>query len=256
VAWFKYQATVNELTTLAKQRDDLVSRLEAARRNAEKRANAGRVTQMYAALRQSWQERSNTAAHLLSLLIGDKSSDNGAFKEWVYKEHIIPVIESQMNTFLEPLDNIRIRISHNAKSFMFMVRDRNHEATYHSSSGYQQFLVNLAIRQALANINSKGNNLKHMIIDEGFGACDANNILKARDMLNRLVVCGGFRSIILVSHLEALRDAIEIKIPVERVGVFASLKYGAPYPQPRMVTAEGEELPGKPTRGRARKNAA
>jgi DNA repair exonuclease SbcCD ATPase subunit len=92
------------------------------------------------------------------------------------------------------------------------------------------------MRQALANIGGAGNNIKHMFIDEGFTACDSVNIEKAHDMMKKLVELGGFRSILIVSHLDVIQESIPLKIKVQRDGSFSKLCFGLKRQAPRQAT--------------------
>jgi DNA repair exonuclease SbcCD ATPase subunit len=69
-----------------------------------------------------------------------------------------------------------------------------------------------------------------MFIDEGFTACDTENIEKAYDILQLLCAQGHYKSILLVSHLDSIKDVISLKIPLERKDSFSKLHYGEPYP--------------------------
>jgi ABC-type nitrate/sulfonate/bicarbonate transport system ATPase subunit len=58
--------------------------------------------------------------------------------------------------------------------------------------------------------------VKHLFIDEGFLACDAENKKKIQDIINTMMHVGGYRSILLISHDEAIRSAAETIINVCR----------------------------------------
>jgi len=119
---------------------------------------------------------------------------------------------------------------------MYYVQDRGNETSFAASSGYQQFVIGLAMRQALAIIGGSGNNLQHMIIDEGFTACDQRNLEKANDVLKLLIQRGQYKSILIVSHLESIKDVVPLKINIERKDAFSYLRYGTPYPSYKQIS--------------------
>jgi DNA repair exonuclease SbcCD ATPase subunit len=153
------------------------------------------------------------------------------YKEWVYENRVLPILEHHVNRFLSQIGiELVFHIRYKAKSLEFQVKDRGNETSFASSSGFQQFVIGLGMRQALAQIGGSGNNIQHMFIDEGFTACDTENIEKAYDILQLLCAQGHYKSILLVSHLDSIKDVISLKIPLERKDAFSKLHYGEPYP--------------------------
>ena len=181
--------------------------------------------------------------------IGDKTSDEG-YKEWIYKNHVIPLIEKEINRFLSLIDTIRLKITYTDKSFQYMVIDRGNMPTLAMCSGYQRFIVSIALRLAFACIGATGQNIRHFFIDEGFVACDAFNLEKVQGMLRKMLEYGGYENIILMSHLEAIREAADLNINIERDGMFSQIQWGTPYPQMTKITENLEQVK---SRGRPKK---
>ena len=221
VAWHLYQ----EAKAHAYELHETMANL----RNAVALDDNMRLLTIYKTLTRDWCATRDLLGELQLRLADKRGAVQNAgnnFKDWVYSTYIIPLLEKHINSFLSCVDDIRVRIQYHAKGLRFFVLDRGNETAYAASSGYQQFIVGLGMRQALANIGGAGNNMKHMFIDEGFTACDAQNIQKAYEILQRLIEMGGFKSILIVSHLDSIKDVIPVKINVQRNGAFSRLRFG------------------------------
>ena len=94
------------------------------------------------------------------------------------------------------------------------------------ASGYQKFIIGLALRIAFAKIGAIGQNLKHLFIDEGFVACDMYNLDKIHNILQSIYKYGGYESIMLMSHLETIRSSADISINIQNNGTFSHICFG------------------------------
>jgi len=229
VAWYELQDVRSSLQSLDTRKTLLIKALGDGERTADRRASQGRMLGMLRALLTNWSERRDILSKTVARLVGDRVASQDTFKEWVYEKHIIPLIEKHVNAFLLSLDNIRLRVGYTHKSLQFFVQDRGNETTFAASSGYQQFIIGLAMRQALGNIGGTGR-LQTVIIDEGFTACDATNIEKTHDILKRMIELGDFKSVIVVSHLDTIKEGISNKVNIVRDGSISTLQYGSAYP--------------------------
>jgi exonuclease SbcC len=59
-----------------------------------------------------------------------------------------------------------------------------------------------------------GARLQTLVIDEGFGSQDAQGVQRLIETIN--VIRPGFAKILLISHLEELKDAFPTRIEVEK----------------------------------------
>lgn len=146
---------------------------------------------------------------------GDEGA--GGFKEWLYKSRVAPFLEKEVNAFVSEVDNFRMRVGvRKADELTFKIEDRNACPSLDHASGYQKFVLGLAMRIALGRIGASGHNIKHFFLDEGFTACDSGNMKKSRYILEALMRLGDYQSIILVSHLDLVREIADINVQVER----------------------------------------
>jgi len=249
IAWYNYQALKDTLTSWNARLFQICGIIDQCGRDASRYDNQERTMATLNQLWTEWSRRRDILAKLDERLVGERGKGAGAagtdtFKEWVYVSYVLPMIERRVNRFLMDIDDIRLSITYRSKNLLYSVIDRGNETSFAASSGYQQFVIGLAMRQALAAVGGAGNNLQHMFIDEGFTACDAHNIEKAHDVLRLLISMGKYKSILLVTHLESIKEAIPLKINIVREKAFSKLCYGPEYP---VFDA------GMPRRGRPRR---
>ena len=87
---------------------------------------------------------------------------------------------------------------------------------YEMFSGGEAFRVNFAIRLALSEVlaQRKGARLQMLVIDEGFGSQDAQGRQRLIQAIN--TVKADFAKILVITHLEELKDAFPTRIEVEK----------------------------------------
>jgi exonuclease SbcC len=83
-------------------------------------------------------------------------------------------------------------------------------------SGGEAFRVNFAIRLALSEVlaQRKGARLQTLVIDEGFGSQDAQGRQRLIEAIN--LVKNDFAKILVITHLEELKDAFPTRIEIEK----------------------------------------
>ena len=88
-------------------------------------------------------------------------------------------------------------------------------------SGMEKMMSALAIRVALTNVSelSKSN---IFMIDEGFGALDAGNVEACSRFLESLKKW--FRSIIIISHVDAIKDSVDNVLEISKDGKDAFIR--------------------------------
>lgn len=149
---------------------------------------------------------------------GDKEADpSSGFRGFIYRTQVVPLIEDRINQFLQDMDgDLKVVITFDGDGLNYHIEHAGHRVSLSHGSGYQKFIIGLAMRASLARIGAVGQNIKHLFIDEGFVALDSDNITKVRDILESMMDTGGFRSVILMSHLDSIREIADMKIDIER----------------------------------------
>ena len=87
---------------------------------------------------------------------------------------------------------------------------------YEMFSGGEAFRINFAIRIALSKLLARraGAPLPTLIIDEGFGTQDSVGIERIKEAINSIQE--DFDKIIVITHIEELRDAFPTRINVTK----------------------------------------
>jgi DNA repair protein SbcC/Rad50 len=87
---------------------------------------------------------------------------------------------------------------------------------YELFSGGEAFRVNFAIRLALSRVLAQraGARLRTLVIDEGFGSQDALGRQRLIEAIN--MVKPDFAKILVITHLEELKEAFPSRIEVEK----------------------------------------
>jgi DNA repair exonuclease SbcCD ATPase subunit len=127
---------------------------------------------------------------------------------------VIPAIESEINNILTQIVEFTITLEVDGKNIVGKL-NYDHERIWplENSSGMERFISSLAIRVALLNASNlpKPN---YMIIDEGLGVLDAENMSSMGTMMG--ILKAQFDFIILISHLDTARDMVDKVIEIKR----------------------------------------
>ena len=128
-----------------------------------------------------------------------------------------------------------------------MIHDRGNLPTLDMSSGYQKFIIAIALRLALSRIGAVGQNIRHLYMDEGFTACDSFNLEKSNLILRNIMSYGNYHSIVIMSHLDIIRDIADTRINITRGtnDLFSEIKWGTNYPKLIKNKVEGKEVKKK-----------
>lgn len=142
-------------------------------------------------------------------------------------EQALPTIEMRANELLERLSGGEMSISFetqrelktrdNLKETLdIQIRDRVGVRDYEMFSGGEAFRVNFAIRLALSEMLAQraGARLQTLVIDEGFGSQDEVGRQRLLEAIN--LVKADFAKILVITHIDALKDAFPARIEVEK----------------------------------------
>jgi len=144
-------------------------------------------------------------------------------------EQSIPEIETQANNILERLSYDEMSVNFETErayadnrredkrqTLDIIVRDSAGTRPYELYSGGEAFRVNFAIRLALSRMLAKrsGARLQTLVIDEGFGSQDSEGRQRLVEAIN--LVSSDFEKILVITHLEELKDAFPSRIEVTK----------------------------------------
>lgn len=145
-------------------------------------------------------------------------------------ETVVPRLEEEANNLLGRMtDNrthLRLETQRERRSgrgdpietLEIQVMDDLGPRSYEMYSGGEAFRVNLALRIALSKVLAQrmGAPMPTLFIDEGFGTQDAVGRERILDVIG--AVQDDFDKIIVITHLEDLKDAFPVRIEVEKDG--------------------------------------
>ena len=141
----------------------------------------------------------------------------GGYRKWIYTTHIAPLIQSRMNRVLRMIcDNLLFESEwlDAIDSLSWFIRDGTSRVVLEKSSGFQRFIVGIAMRMALRDIGFCRIQHSDLFIDEGFTACDTDHLEKVPSFLKGLLHF--YKSIYLVTHLEDLKACSPHHIYIDR----------------------------------------
>jgi len=87
---------------------------------------------------------------------------------------------------------------------------------YETFSGGEAFRANFALRIALAQLLTERNGvrIKTLVIDEGFGTQDAQGVESLVQSIQ--AIQDDFEKILVITHLDRLKEAFPVRIEVEK----------------------------------------
>ena len=91
------------------------------------------------------------------------------------------------------------------------------ERSVNTLSGGESFLVSLALALGLSSLAANTLQVSTLFIDEGFGTLSAECLNTVMEALENLHQMGG-KKVGIISHVEALRERIPVKIQLTRQG--------------------------------------
>ncbi len=144
-------------------------------------------------------------------------------------EQALPEIEAQANDVLDRLSagNMSVRFAtqkdykdksreEKKETLDILISDAVGTREYELFSGGEAFRVNFAIRLALSRVLAQraGARLQTLVIDEGFGSQDSQGRQRLIEAIN--LVQDDFAKVIVITHLEELKEAFTARIQVEK----------------------------------------
>jgi exonuclease SbcC len=144
-------------------------------------------------------------------------------------EQALPEIEARANDILDRLSDgvMTVRFITQAaykekkredfkETLDIQISDGAGTREYELYSGGEAFRVNFAVRLALSEIlaHRAGARLQTLVIDEGFGSQDAHGRQRLVEAIN--LVRKDFAKILVITHIDELKDAFPARIEVEK----------------------------------------
>jgi exonuclease SbcC len=144
-------------------------------------------------------------------------------------EAAIPEIEDGANALLSRITAGRMHVrfdtqretvkGETVETLDIRIADELGTRPYENFSGGEQFRVNFAVRIALSKLLARraGAQLQTLVMDEGFGQLDASGRERLVEALN--AIQHDFARILVITHVEELRDAFPARIEVTKTSL-------------------------------------
>jgi len=141
-------------------------------------------------------------------------------------DSVLPEIEDEANRLLSRMTNGRMSVALStqratqkgtvAETLDVTISDELGTRAYELFSGGEAFRINLALRIALSKLlaHRAGAQIPTLIVDEGFGTQDAAGRERLIEAMN--AVSSDFECMIVITHLDELKDQFEQQIHVEK----------------------------------------
>lgn len=129
----------------------------------------------------------------------------------------LPAINAELAKLLGGLVDFTITFETEAGSNVMdvYIEDGHSRRILELGSGMEKMLASIAIRVALVNLSSLPKS-DLLVIDEGFNALDEEHVGKCLELLQALK--GYFKSILVISHMQRVKEAADTIIEVVTVG--------------------------------------
>jgi len=227
-----YEALRPQLETVPRVQQSVQ---EARQREASARQRVGAMQQQLHAL--DTQERRLVQLREQHLAVGQRSARLKELREAfgvngipaMIIEHTLPIFELEANRLLEQLSDgkmhVRFETQRETKggnlreTLDILISDEKGSRPYENYSGGEQFRVNFAIRVALARLLAQraGVRPRTLFVDEGFGSLDDDGRQRLVEAIK--AVQEDFDLILVITHIEELRDAFPVRIQVSKTEV-------------------------------------
>lgn len=231
-----YEAARQEIAGLQESVEEARRREEELRRRRtdEKRANEQvvRAQQALSALENARQRKSALEARRAELVerqsiyteLRDAFGKNGVPAMII--EAAIPELEEAANHLLSRMTSGRMHVRLDtqrekrtggvAETLDILISDELGTRSYEAYSGGEAFRVNFAIRVALSQMLARraGAQLRTLFMDEGFGTQDEEGRQRLVEAIT--AVQDTFDLLLVITHVEELRDAFPVQIEVQK----------------------------------------
>jgi hypothetical protein len=143
-------------------------------------------------------------------------------------------IEKRCNDFLKEITDFAISISYGDEIHINVRSANGTEVSAEQSSGYQKFILDIVMRQAMCTL-MMSSHPRILFIDEGFGSADEDNfrIICAKVLP---ALAKSFEKVIIISHIMGIHDHTGANCPIGIINGHSRIQFGSVYPGGRDMT--------------------
>jgi DNA repair exonuclease SbcCD ATPase subunit len=125
----------------------------------------------------------------------------------------IPAVEKEINNVLENMNaGFHIELEMKDKMIDAFICYGEDKWNLELSSGMERFVSSLAIRIGLINVSTLPRP-NFIIVDEGFGALDSDNVANMEGAFQYLK--NQFDFVMIITHLDTIKDYMDVLVPIE-----------------------------------------
>lgn len=132
----------------------------------------------------------------------------------------VPEIEREVNSILTQVVDYTVELETDGKNVIPYIVYEQRKWPIEMSCGFERFVASIAIRVALTNISNLPKTTC-LMIDEGFGSLDGDNLPSMHTLFSYLK--SNFDFILVVSHVDAMKDAVDKQIEIKKEGNFSKV---------------------------------
>ena len=133
---------------------------------------------------------------------------------------VVPQLESEVNNILTQIVEFTMDIETDGKNVNAYIKYEDKKWPLELCSGMEKFIAALALRVSLINISNLPRP-NFMVVDEGFGALDADNMATMHALFDFLKT--NFDFIIVISHLDVMRDMVDKQLEIKKENGFSKI---------------------------------
>jgi len=129
----------------------------------------------------------------------------------------LPAINNELQKLLMSIQefNVSLDLDLSSNSMDVFIEDASGKREIELASGAEKMITSLALRVALLNLSSLPKP-DILIIDEGFGSLDDDNLQKCMEFLD--VLKAYFKSVIIITHVSPLKEVTDQLVEIVRDG--------------------------------------
>lgn len=164
------------------------------------------------------QNNINHSIHIFKTILDNY--DN--FQKWIYNTHVLPNIIKNVNNIItnSTIHPFTINAFIENDGIQFSL---NNTTSINKASGFQKFIINIALRISFLDLYNNKSFCSQLFIDEGWTSADSYNRTLIPKVLNYLLT--RFNSVILVSHIDEIKDIIDISIKINKNTDYSTIQY-------------------------------
>ena len=226
--YYENEEWMLRLANIEQERAKIENNIKQARANLEKcdkntvdlNMHKGVLTQKISNLEEQKQELENLREEFNAYELFSKSMHSNGIVYDIIKRRL-PIINQHMAEILSNIVNFDVFFEDDGKKLDIYIKHPKYDARpLELGSGAEKSIASIAIRLALIKTSSLPVS-DIFILDEPATALDEENMEGFTRILD--MIKNQFKTVLLISHLDALKDVVDQQITIEKVDGFANV---------------------------------